>query len=101
METIHIEIAGRTYPLTVASEEAALLKRAGEMVAQQMESFRSQYGVEDRVDLLAMTALQFASVVATSSSADAALPQEVWPEAQRREIEQLLHRIQDALGSRS
>jgi cell division protein ZapA len=101
METIHIDIAGRTYPLTVASEEAALLKRAGEMVAQQMESFRSQYGVEDRVDLLAMTALQFASVATTTPPSGAGAPQEVWPAEQRQEIEQLLARVQTALESRS
>jgi hypothetical protein len=66
-----------------------------------MDSFRSQYGVEDRVDLLAMTALQFASVAATTPPAGAVAPQEVWHEEQRKEIEQLLDRVQTALESRS
>jgi hypothetical protein len=53
------------------------------------------------VDLLAMTALQFASVATTTPPSSAVAPQEVWPAEQRQEIEQLLARVQTALESRS
>lgn len=78
-----------------------LAEKGGELVAQQMESFRSQYGVEDRVDLLAMTALQFASAVSTTPPAAAESPEAGLPAEQREVLEQLLERIQTALAPRS
>jgi cell division protein ZapA len=61
METIRLDIAGRTYPLSVPEQEVEGLKQAAEAVCDQVDRFREQYHVQDRGDLLAMTALQFAS----------------------------------------
>mgnify|MGYP003740628359 CR=1 FL=1 len=61
METIRLDIAGRTYPLSVPESEADGLKRAAEAVSSQVDRFREQYQVQDRGDLLAMTALHFAT----------------------------------------
>ena len=61
METIHIDIAGRNYPLSIPQSERAQVNAAADRVNEQVEKFRKQFEVEDRIDLLAMTALQFAS----------------------------------------
>ena len=61
METIHIDIAGRNYPLSIPSSEKTQVSAAAAIVNDQVEKFRKQFEIEDSIDLLAMTALQLAS----------------------------------------
>lgn len=61
METIHIDIAGRNYPLSIPSSEKTKVSAAATIVNDQVEKFRKQFEVEDSIDLLALTALQLAS----------------------------------------
>tara|TARA_B100001564_G_C20627085_1_gene665188 strand:+ start:162 stop:494 length:333 start_codon:yes stop_codon:yes gene_type:complete len=57
-ETINIEIAGRSYPLTVSLEEVDGIINAAEEIDAMIANLKSQFAVQDRNDLLAMTALQ-------------------------------------------
>ena len=57
-ETINIEIAGRSYPLTVSLEEVDGIISAAEEIDAMIAKLKSQFAVQDRNDLLAMTALQ-------------------------------------------
>ncbi|MBM72368.1 MAG: hypothetical protein CL847_06260 [Crocinitomicaceae bacterium] len=57
-ETINIEIAGRSYPLTVSIEEVDGIINAAEEIDAMIAKLKSQFAVQDRNDLLAMTALQ-------------------------------------------
>ena len=57
-ETINIEIAGRSYPLTVSLEEVDGIISAAEEIDAMIANLKSQFAVQDRNDLLAMTALQ-------------------------------------------
>lgn len=57
-ETINIEIAGRSYPLTVSIDEVDGIISAAENVDAMIAKLRSEFAVKDRNDLLAMTALQ-------------------------------------------
>ena len=57
-ETINIEIAGRSYPLTVSLEEVDGIISAVEEIDAMIANLKSQFAVQDRNDLLAMTALQ-------------------------------------------
>ncbi len=61
METIHIDIAGRNYSLSVPLAERAQVNAGADRVNKQVDKFRKQFEIEDSIDLLAMTALQFAS----------------------------------------
>jgi cell division protein ZapA len=61
METIHIDIAGRNYSLSVPSSEKIQVSAAATIVNDQVEKFRKQFEIEDPIDLLAMTSLQLAS----------------------------------------
>ena len=61
METVNVHIAGRDYPLQAPASQVARLKQAAEEVNKQFIAFKEQFAVEDAVDLLAMTALHFAS----------------------------------------
>ena len=57
-ETINIEIAGRSYPLTVSIDEVDVIISAAENVDEMIAKLKSEFAVKDRNDLLAMTALQ-------------------------------------------
>jgi cell division protein ZapA len=61
METIKVHIAGRDYPLQAPAAQVERIKQAADEVNKQFEAFKDQFALEDAVDLLAMTALHFAS----------------------------------------
>mgnify|MGYP000476819498 CR=1 FL=1 len=94
METIRLNIAGRVYPLSVPAEEAEGLRAAAEAVSTQVEAFREQYQVQDRGDLLAMTALQLAS---RPHEPQVAAPAGISEENERR-LNDLLARMDAALS---
>ncbi len=60
---IKIVIAGRTYPLTIASEEEENIRKAAKNIEDSIALFQENYAVKDKQDLLAMTALQLATQV--------------------------------------
>ena len=55
---IKVTIAGRTYPLTVRSEEEAGIRSAEQSLEESIDMFQKSYAVKDKQDLLAMAALQ-------------------------------------------
>ena len=59
--SIKVNIAGRTYPLTVSSSEETAIRQAEEKIEQSINIFQQNYAVKDKQDLLAMAALQVAS----------------------------------------
>ncbi|WP_075343407.1 cell division protein ZapA [Tenacibaculum agarivorans] len=59
---VNVVIAGRTYPLIVASEqEEEGMRKAAKSINDLILSFEQSYAVADKQDVLAMCALQFAS----------------------------------------
>lgn len=59
--SIKVQIAGRTYPLTVSTTEEARIRQAEKAISESIEIFQKNYAVKDKQDLLAMAALQMAS----------------------------------------
>ena len=59
--SIKVTIAGRTYPLTIDRNEEEVIRKAAAEINKNIESLKSNYAVKDVQDLLAMTALQFAT----------------------------------------
>ena len=57
-ETIEVNIAGRSYPLSVLPEEVQGVKDAASAIDERLTELKSQFAVQDRIDLFAMTALQ-------------------------------------------
>jgi len=99
METLEVKLGGRTYPLTLSPEEVDIVRQSAEAVEAQIAQLKSQYAITDRIDLMAMAALQIA-VQAKSQNAGSTGPSngdaatDPWPTAQ---VEDLLKRIQQAL----
>lgn len=95
METLDVKLGGRSYPLTLSPEEVDVVRAAAKAVEAQIAQLKSQYAITDRIDLMAMAALQIAVQAQTNApqpaqgSADAS-----WSNA---EVENLLQRIQKAL----
>ncbi|MDP6922321.1 MAG: cell division protein ZapA [Lutibacter sp.] len=61
---IKITIAGRVYPIVVkdALEEEGM-RKASHKINSMVSDFEKRYAVSDKQDVLAMTALQFASLI--------------------------------------
>ncbi|PCI09842.1 MAG: cell division protein ZapA [Flavobacteriaceae bacterium] len=61
---IKITIAGRIYPLSInnATEEEGM-RKAANRINKMVAMFEKNYAVSDKQDVLAMSALQFASQV--------------------------------------
>jgi cell division protein ZapA (FtsZ GTPase activity inhibitor) len=60
-KSVKITIAGRTYPLTVDVKEEKAVMDAAKRINDRVALLEQTYLVKDKQDLLAMTALQFAS----------------------------------------
>lgn len=59
--SIKVNIAGRSYPLTIDRNEEEMIRKAAKMVDDSVRKFQESYAVKDRQDLLAMTALNYAT----------------------------------------
>lgn len=59
--SIKVTIAGRIYPITVKAEEEEKVRASAKKVDDNLKLLQSNYAVKDKQDLLAMTALQFAT----------------------------------------
>lgn len=59
--TINIVIADKSYKLTVARADEGKVRKAASLINERIKSYSSHYAFKDVQDLLAMTALQFAT----------------------------------------
>ncbi|MDG2311935.1 MAG: cell division protein ZapA [Flavobacteriales bacterium] len=101
-ETIDISIAGRSYPLTVSPEEVQGIKDAAAAVDERIKELKSQFAVQDRIDLFAMTALQLSirikQLESSSPSENSTSEKDNTYDAKSTQaIEDLLQRIQSEM----
>ncbi len=69
--SIKVSIGGRTYPLTINRNEEEKIRKATAEIDKSIKDLKNNYAVIDMQDLLAMTALQFASdTVSTNNSVE-------------------------------
>ena len=54
--SLKIKVAGKEYPMKVVPEEESTIKQAAVEVNEKLKLFQSQFGIEDKQDLLAMIA---------------------------------------------
>jgi len=60
---IKLSIANRVYPLTIAPSQEEGLRKAAKKIETMISQFEQNYSVRDKQDVLAMCALQFATLV--------------------------------------
>lgn len=54
--SIKIKIGDREYPMKVKRSEEERIRMAGKLINEKLRSYREQFGIEDKQDLLAMVA---------------------------------------------
>ena len=54
--SIKIKIADREYPMKVKRMDEERVRMAGKLINEKIKSYREQYGIEEKQDLLAMVA---------------------------------------------
>ena len=54
--SIRIKIGDREYPMKVKKEDEERVRTAGRLINEKIKSYRDQFGIEDKEDLLAMVA---------------------------------------------
>ncbi|MBX2968419.1 MAG: cell division protein ZapA [Cyclobacteriaceae bacterium] len=59
--SIRIKIADREYPMKVKAHEEERVRSASRLINEKLKSYREQFGIDDKQDLLSMVA--FDSVV--------------------------------------
>ena len=59
--SIHISIAGRSYPLTIPRQKEESLRKIAKDIEAHISNLKENYAVKDSQDLLAMTLLEYAS----------------------------------------
>ena len=59
---IKLSIADRVYPLTMNPDQEEGLRKAAKKIDAMIKQFEQSYAVRDKQDVLAMCALQFASL---------------------------------------
>lgn len=57
--SITVNIADRTYKLTLDPREEEIVRKAGRVINEKVREFAGNYAFKDKQDLLAMVALQF------------------------------------------
>lgn len=58
---IKLSIANRIYPLTITPDQEEGLRLAAQKIDSTIKQFEKSYSVQDKQDVLAMCALQFAT----------------------------------------
>lgn len=59
--SIKVNIANRVYPLTIDPAEEENVRLAAKKINEMVKEYEDNYAVKDKQDLLAMSALHFAS----------------------------------------
>ncbi len=56
METlsIKIKISDREYPLKIQADEEERIRKTARIINEKLKTFKDQFGIEDKQDLLAM-----------------------------------------------
>jgi cell division protein ZapA len=54
--SIKIKIADREYPMKVKRDDEERVRMASRLINEKLKSYRDQFGLEDKQDLLAMVA---------------------------------------------
>ena len=65
---IKVNIANRSYPLTIERNEEERVRKAVVIIRQAIERFEEKYAVSDKQEALAMTALQMANQMIVSKN---------------------------------
>lgn len=73
---IKLTIANRVYPLTIKDHQEAALRNSAKRIEATIKKLEESYAVQDKQDVLAMCALQYAAQIEQNESAEIATSEE-------------------------
>jgi len=94
--SIKVNIAGRTYPLTIDVSEELAVKNAAESINASIKNLQENYAVKDMLDLLAMSALQ---LLVENNGAPAALDNSELEQTFKVELEKIESELSNIIQS--
>ena len=59
--SIKVTIANRQYPLKIKRQDEERVRKAAKLLNDRIKEYEGQYAVSDKLDLVSMCAMQFAS----------------------------------------
>ncbi len=59
--SIKVTIANRQYPLKIKRADEERVRKSAKMLNDRIKEYESQYAVSDKLDIMTMCAMQFAS----------------------------------------
>jgi len=59
--SIKVSIANRQYPLKIKREDEERVRKAAKLLNDRIKEYEGQYAVSDKLDIIAMCAMHFAS----------------------------------------
>ena len=89
--SIKVNIANRVYPLQVQREEEEEVRKAATYINQRLKELESSFAVKDKLDLLAMLALEMTIEKGHGK-------EEVMNERTEEQIHSLIERVNSALA---
>lgn len=75
--SIKIKIGDREYPMKVKKHEEERVRAAGKLINEKLKSYHDQFGLDDKQDLLAMTAFDCVVEKMAAEESDHAVDQSV------------------------
>jgi len=75
--SVKIKIADREYPMKVSLEDEAQVRQAGKLINDKIKTYRDQFGIDDKQDLLAMVAFDCLMEQMSSSVPDNTIDESV------------------------
>lgn len=95
-KTIEIQIGKRSYPIEVENDaEETKVKLSAQMINDNINKLKGNYVVTDYVDLLAMTALEFAS----NASESVGISESAYNKLMEEELQGLNKELDEVLNS--
>ena len=68
--TIKVQVAQRVYPIKIKREDEENVRKAAKMINERIKEYEQQYSVKDKLDLVAMCALQITTELLDNGSDD-------------------------------
>jgi cell division protein ZapA len=68
--TINVQVAKRSYPIKIRREDEERVRKAAKMINDRIKEYEAQYAIDDKLDLLAMCALQITTELLEGNAGD-------------------------------
>lgn len=98
MNTLSIDILGRSYTLSVNEKEALAVTQAAEELRERLTLLRSRYQVQDPVDLLAMSALNLLAEAKSEQKISTPTPHTITEVQDSASLFQIQERLDQLIG---